>query len=219
MLTPFQRVDDDPTVACRKHCLTNSLSNIASLTRQHDAPRCRRTSDSVHNLKRERERERETRGSTRLVTWTKNGPSGFERQPKSAFKSVRTYQSPVSDSQQVLVECPFCGQRVPGDEALRSINKNVAGNEKRRGTKKNTTKRGARTDMDGGVDMRSLPCPVRAQRCVEETLDESLCTHFRHEHHPVPEPSNVFERNEQERSKGRHRTTRRAPRTRHNWSR
>ena len=179
VLTRIERLNDDPTIACRK--TSNSLSNTASLTRQHDALKCRRTSDSAYNLKRK------TRRSTRLGTWTK----WLERQPKEAFKSVRTYLSPVSDNHQVLVECPSFGQRVSGGLA--------------KGPRKTQPREAARTDREDGMDLRSRPCCVHAQGCVEETHDESLCSHFWHEpsRHPELETPNVCERDEQERGKGR----------------
>ena len=154
MLTPFERLNDDPTIACRK-------TLIGRLSFEHRFPHqtARRTQmqEDIRQCIQSQEKDQgiDTTGDM-SDEWTK----WLERQPKAAFKSVRTYQSPVSDNQQVLVECPSCGRRVSGGRGL-EIHQQKSCRERRR-TKKNTTKRGCE-NRQGRQDGSAEPATPRSR--------------------------------------------------------
>ena len=108
MRTPSERVNDDPTIAFRK-TLMGKLSFEHRFPHQ-TARRTQLQEDIGLCIKSQaKDQGIDTTGdmSHEWIKW-------LERQPKEAFKCVRTYHSPVSDKHQVLVEYPSCGQRVSG---------------------------------------------------------------------------------------------------------
>ena len=156
-----------------------------------------RRTKMLENIRQCIQSQERHQGSTRPGTWTKDGPNGW----RDSLNGIQECSGvPRSSERQPTVSggVPILVTECWEDEALRSINKRPAGNEK--------------TQRD--QDMRSLPCRIHAQSRVEETHDDYCATisGTNPTDNPVPEPSNVCERNEQERSKGRQKATRREPR-------
>ena len=152
-----------------------------------------------------------------------NGPSGLrDNQERLSRAFGRTIAQRVAinkfwwNAHLVVKQC----QEV---EALRSTNKNHAGNEKHRGTKKKTTKRGCE-NTQGRRDGCAEPATPRSRaRMRGKRHMTSRCAAISGTNppdHPELETPNVFERDEQERAKGRQKDSKkRVPRTKRSWSR
>ena len=92
VLTPFERVNDDPTLACRK-TLMGKLSFEHRFL--HQTARRTQLQEGIRLCIKSQAKDQEI-DTTRDMSheWIK----WLERQPKDAFKCVRTYHGPVSDN-------------------------------------------------------------------------------------------------------------------------
>ena len=144
------------------------------------------------------------------ITW-------LETQPKEAFKCVRTYHSPVSDKHRILVECPSCGQRVSGGRGFEIHQQKSCRERKtqRDQEKHNQERLRERTGKTGRICEACHAAFTRKDAWQRHVM--SLCAAISDTSppdHPLPETSNVRERDEQERTEGRQGTTRRGSRGR-----